>query len=266
MISRINHEIRFALLVLLVGVAARSIPAHAAPIRLTDSFRIGVSTVGTGVADATKYKGAELAANTKQANDYAAKYSTDYTAFYKYDIFYTLVFGLPLVDPDMSSIIFSTGGFRTLPISLQSVTGDFEKKMFTRFEFQSVKWYPDLETDFNIKNDTLKGFIDLSDPKMPVVDITATYIWQETVSTKGVLTQPAATLTYKTTAKVRPGEGNPWDPSPPGPAAIPEPSSLLLMVLPVFGLFVWGSRIKPRRSADKTTRPPGSRIEVAPQI
>jgi len=62
------------------------------------------------------------------------------------------------------------------------------------------------------------GFIDISDPKKPVVDIAASYIWQETFK-DGVLIQPLATLTYKTTAKDNPGEGE-WDPTPPRPCGI----------------------------------------------
>ena len=90
------------------------------------------------------------------------------------------------------------------------------------------------------------GFIDISDPKKPVVEIAASYIWQETFK-DGVLIQPLATLTYKTTAKDNPGEGE-WDPTPPGPAALPEPSSLLLTVVPLAGLFLWSSRMKSQRN------------------
>jgi hypothetical protein len=246
MIGRITTKIVCALLVPFVAFAC-SITAHADPIKVTDTIRIGLSAVGSGVADATQYKDAELAANTKTANDYASNYSKDYSAFVKYEIWYDVVDGKPTLDSTRSTITFSSPSFKTLPISLQSVTGDFEKNKFTRFEFQSVKWYPDLEEKYRIKNDNFKGFIDLSDPKKPVVDITASYIWLETFK-DGKLIQPAATLTYKVTAKDNPGEGD-WDPSPPGPAAVvPEPSSLLLTAFPLFGLLFLRSRIKPRRS------------------
>jgi hypothetical protein len=240
--AAVSASIPFALLVTFLAVAASSTSAHADPIRLTDTLRLSLSTMGTGVGDATKYKDAQLDAATKQANDYAMKYSKDYTAFAKYEIYYTVIDGKPTLDISMSTIKFSMPTFSTLPIKLTNVTGDFEKNMFTRFEFEAVKWYPDLEEKYRIKNDAFKGFIDLSDAKKPAVDITASYIWLETFD-GAKLIQPAATLTYKTTAKDNPGLGD-WDPTPPGPAAVPEPSSLLLMPSPLAGLLFWRSRTK----------------------
>lgn len=236
------RRIALTFLVSFLAVSVRSLPAQADPIRLTGTLdRIGVTTKGTGVADATKYTDAtELAANTKQANDYANKYSKDYTMIVRYEIFYDVKDGKPVLDTTKSTIKFSMPTFMTLPIKLTSVTGDFEKNTFTRFEFEADKWYPNLETDYNIKNDKFKGFVDISDPKKPVVDITSSYIWQETFA-DGKLIQPLATLTYKTTAKDNPGVGE-WDPTPPGPAAVPEPPSLLLTTLPLVGVFLLRSR------------------------
>jgi len=206
-------------------------PVYAAPTNLKGSLdRIGVTTVGTGVADAKKYAGADLVTYTKQANDYAQKYSKDYTMFSRYEIVYDTVDGKSVLDQTMSTIKFSLPTFMTLPIGLTKVTGDFTNNKFTRFEFEADKWYPDLEKNFAIKNGPFKGFIDLSDPAKPIVDITAIYEWQE-FSKDGMLLQPLATLTYKTTAKEGPGLGD-WNPFPPGPvAAVPEPQSWAMLLI-----------------------------------
>lgn len=206
-------------------------PVYAAPTTLKGSLdRLGVTTVGTGVADAKKYAGADLVTYTKQANDYAQKYSKDYTMFSKYEIIYDIVLDNPVLDKTMSTITFSLPTFRTLPIGLTKVIGDFTNNKFTRFEFEADKWYPDLEKNFAIKNGSFKGFIDLSDAKKPIVDITAIYEWQES-SKDGMLVQPLATLTYKTTAKENPGLGE-WNPYPPGPVAtVPEPQSSAMLLI-----------------------------------
>jgi len=205
-------------------------PVYAAPVTLKGSLdRLGATTVGTGVADPNKYAGADLVTYTKQANDYAQKYSKDYTIFSRYEIVYDIVNGNPVLDQSMSTIKFSMPTFMTLPIGLTKVTGDFTNNKFTRFEFVADKWYPDLEKDYAIKNGPFKGFIDLSDPAKPIIDITATYVWQE-FSKDGMLVQPMATLTYKTTAKENPGLGE-WNPSPPGPVAfVPEPQNPAMLL------------------------------------
>ena len=208
-------------------------PVYAAPTTLKGSLdRLGVTTVGTGVADAKKYAGADLVKYTKQANDYAQKYSNDYTLFSKYEIVYDIVDGKSVFDKTKSTIIFSMPNFRALPIGLTKVTGDFTNNKFTRFEFAADKWYPDLEKKFAAKNGPFKGFIDLSNPKKPVVDFTAIYEWEES-SKDGMLVQPLATLTYKMTAKENPGLGlGEFNPYPPGPvAAVPEPQSSALLLI-----------------------------------
>ena len=215
-------------------------PVYAVPITLKGSLdRLGVTTVGTGVADAKKYAGADLVKYTKQANDYAQRYSKDYTLFSRYEIVYDIVGGNPVLDMTMSTIKFSMPTFMTLPIGLTKVTGDFTNNKFTRFEFEADKWYPDLEKKYAINNGPFKGFIDLSDLKKPVVDITAIYEWQE-FSKDGMLVQPLATLTYKTTAKENPGLGE-FNPSPPGPAAIPEPQTSAMLLIGM-ALLAWQVR------------------------
>ncbi|MBI3345887.1 MAG: hypothetical protein HY020_01600 [Burkholderiales bacterium] len=235
-----NTTIVLALIFLLSPFAA----AHAAPTTLKGSLdRLGVTTVGSGVADATKYTGDDLKANTKQADDYAKKYSKDYTLFTKYEIVYEDA----KLDTTASTIIFSMPTFRTLPIPLTKVTGDFDKNTFTRFEFEADKWYPDLEKNYAIKNVSFKGFIDISDPAKPIVDITSVYEWQE-VFKEGTLIQPLATLTYKTTAKANPGLGE-WNPYPPGPAAlVPEPLSSTMLLAGIALLASRAGRAGPNRA------------------
>jgi len=221
-------------------------PAYAAPTTLKGSLdRLGVTAVGSGVADAKKYAGADLVANTKQADDYAKKYSKDYTLFTKYEI----VHEDSKLDTSASFITFSMPTFKTLPIALKKVTGDFAKNEFTRFEFEATKWYPDLEKNFAIKNVSFKGFVDISDATKPVVDITAVYEWQE-VFEKGALVQPLATLTYKTSAKENPGLAE-WNPYPPGPvAAVPEPLSSTMLLAGIAFLASRVRRIDSRRARD----------------
>jgi hypothetical protein len=229
--TAMTGHVASAFLASVLVFAASFTPVYAASITLKGNLdRLGVTTVGVGVADATKYTGADLTANTKQANDYAQKYSKDYTMFSRYEIVYDTVNGNPVIDPTMSTIKFSLPTFMTLPIGLTKVTGDFTNNKFTRFEFEADKWYPDLEKNFAIKNGPFKGFIDLSDPTKPSIEITATYEWQE-VSEKGMLLQPLATLTYKTTAKENPGLGA-WNPYPPGPVtAVPEPQNSAMLLV-----------------------------------
>ena len=119
------RRIAFTLLVSFLAIAGCSIPADADSITLKgDLGRVAVTASGTGVADATRYKDAELAAYTKQANDYANKYSKDYTMFVKYEISYDIVDGKPTLDATKSTIKFSMPTFTTLPITLLAVTGD----------------------------------------------------------------------------------------------------------------------------------------------
>lgn len=212
-------------------------PAYAAPTTLKGNLdRIGVTAVGSGVADAKKYTGDDLTAYTKQANDYAKQYSKDYTLFTKYEIVHTD----SKLDTTASFITFSMPTFKTLPITLTKVTGDFAKNEFTRFEFKAEKWYPDLEKNYAIKNVSFEGFVDISDPAKPLVDITAVYEWQQVIK-GGKITQPLATLTYKTTAKENPGLGE-WNPYPPGPvAAVPEPTSAAMLL---FGIALLASRVR----------------------
>ena len=229
--TAVTGHIASTILASVLGFATFFTPAYAAPTTLNgDLGRLGVTTVGTGVADAKKYAGADLVTFTKQANDYAQKYSKDYTMFSRYEIVYDTVDGKSVLDQEKSTIKFSLPTFRTLPILLTKVTGNFTNNKFTRFEFEADKWYPDLETKFAAKNGPFKGFIDLSDPKKPNIDITAIYEWRES-SKDGMLVQPLATLTYKTTAKENPGLGD-WNPYPPGPAAaVPEPQNSAMLLI-----------------------------------
>lgn len=230
-------RIASAFLVSVLVFSTSFTPVHAVPITLTGSLdRLGVTTAGTGVADATKYAGADLTTYTKQADDYAKRYSKGYTLVTKYKI----VHDNSVLDKTMSTIKFSMPTFMTLPIGLTNVTGDFTNNKFTRFEFEADKWYPDLEENFAIKNKSFKGFIDIADPKKSIVDITAIYEWQE-VSEAGKIVQPLATLTYKTTAKENPGVGE-FNPFPPGPVAlVPEPQTWAMLLLGM-GLLAWQVR------------------------
>lgn len=229
--------IRPRALIFLASIFLLTPTAQAVPTTLKGSLdRIGVSAVGFGVADPKKYAGDELTSFTKQANDYANKYSKDYTLLSKY----VIVHEDGKLDTTASTITFSMPTFTTLPIGLTKVTGDFAKSEFTRFEFEAEKWYPNLEKNFKIKNVSFKGFIDLSDAAKPEVEIIAVYQWQESVK-GGAVVQPLATLTYRTTAKDNPGLAE-WEPFPPGPVSnVPEPLNSTMLL--VGGTFVaWRGR------------------------
>ena len=231
-IASSDRRVRFACR-LMVSVFAGAIfggPARAGIVTILDdpqdtgSFKVSVKVVGSGVA------ASGVAADTKKANDYAMMYSTNYMMTAKYVISYTIdAQKMITFDPTMSTITFSGAGFTTEAIPLSAVTGDFTKNMFTKFTFSALNWYPNLPAKYYEQN-TLSGSIDLSG-KAPVVDITSSYKWKQTK------VQPAATLTYTTTFNAAPGPGSPFDPNPPGPASVPEPTSLVLAMTCLGSLF-----------------------------